>query len=59
MHDLPEVNDDFKNILQTVGMMHIPAENIFAHKNVKYNKVKEIYTHVTNTIRAQTKSLTS
>ena len=30
MDDLPEVNDDFKNIQQTVKMMSIPQENIFA-----------------------------
>ena len=35
MIDLPEVNDDFKNIFQTVKMMNIPDENIFAEKNIK------------------------
>ena len=59
MNDLPEVNDDYKNILQAVGMLHIPDENIFAFKDIKYDKVKEVYTHATNTIKAKTKSLTN
>ena len=36
MIDLPEVNDDFNNIFQTVNMMQIPEENIYAYKNVKH-----------------------
>ena len=36
MNDLPEVNDDYNNILQTVGMMQILEENTFAHKNIKH-----------------------
>ena len=58
MNDLPEVKDDFKNMLQAVKQMHIPSENIFAYQNIKFEKVKEIYTHVTNIIKAETRSLT-
>ena len=58
MSNLPEVNDDFKNILQTVKMMNIPDENIYAEKNIKFDKVKEIYLNLTYTIIARTKSLT-
>ena len=57
MKDLPPVNDDFNNILQTVQMLQIPEKNIFAFKNIKANKVKEVYEHVTNTIIANTRRL--
>ena len=36
MSDLPPVNDDFKNIIQTVEMLYIPSKNIFAFKNIKH-----------------------
>ena len=57
MRDLPEVNDDFMNMMHTVRMMHIPEENIFAFRDVKFAKVKEIYVHTTNMICACTRSL--
>ena len=57
MSDLPPVNDDFKNIIQTVEMLYIPSKNIFAFKNIKHQKMREVYEHVTNTIVAQTRCL--
>ena len=57
MNDLPEVNDDYNNILQTVRMMQILKENTFAYKNVKHQKVVQVFDHVKRTIIAKTRSL--
>ena len=57
MDQLPDVNDDLKNILQAVRMMKIPSENTFAFKNIKFNKVKEIITRVTHLLKVKTRSL--
>ena len=44
--------------MNTVKLMKIPAENIFAKQNIKAECVQEIFSHVTNLMRARTKSLT-
>ena len=44
--------------MNTVKLMKIPQENIYAEKNIKLERVEEIYNHVTKLIRARTKSLT-
>ena len=38
--------------------MNIPEQNIYAYKDIKYDQVRRIFLHITNTIRARTKSLT-
>ena len=57
MDDLPPVNDDFDNMLQTVRMFDILEENTFAYKNVVHEQVQNIYRHVTNTIFVRTRPL--
>ena len=59
MPNLPPVNDDLKNILQTVGMLHIPEENIHAYKNIKYDKMKSILNHISHIVCARTRRLKS
>ena len=40
MSSLPEVKDDLKNIMQTVRMLGIPSENVFALQDTTYSEVK-------------------
>ena len=59
MDNLPEVKDDIRNILQAVGMMGIPQENIYVEQDIDHKRVKEVYEEVTYRIYARTRELTS
>ena len=42
MNSLPAVEDDHRNIKQTIAMLHIPDENVFELKDATYDQMEEI-----------------
>ena len=42
MKDLPSVEDDHRNIRQTVKMLHIPDENIFEVQDATHDQMSKI-----------------
>ena len=57
MKDLPAVQDDHRNIKQTVQMLNIPEENVFEAENVTYDKMIEITTRMTELILSRSRVL--
>ena len=53
MNDLPSVEDDHRNIRQTVKMLHIPEENIFEIENATNDQMIKITQKLTQIILAR------
>ena len=52
MHNLPDVKDDLKNIMQTVRMMGIPKTNTFSYLDITHDQIENLYADVTQKILA-------
>ena len=53
MNDLPSVEDDHRNIRQTVKMLHIPEENIYEIENATHDQMIKITQKLTQIILAR------
>jgi hypothetical protein len=50
MKSLPAVEDDHRNIKQTIAMLNIPDENVFEVKDATYDQMEEIKQRITDKI---------
>ena len=57
MSDLPPVNDDHKNIRQTVEMMNILEENIYELKNASRKDMDELEKTLNQQVKIRSKVL--
>ena len=53
MKDLPSVEDDHRNIRQTVKMLHIPDENIFEIQDASHDQMSKITQRLTEIVLAR------
>ena len=50
MKSLPAVEDDHKNIKQTIKMLHIPDENVYEIQDATFDQMEEIKKRMTDKI---------
>ena len=57
MDNHPDVQDDMRNIMQTVKMMGIIEENTFCFENISHEQVTALYADIEGKIYARTREL--
>ena len=57
MKSLPAVEDDHKNIKQTIKMLHIPDENVYEIQDATFDEMEEIKQRMTDKIQPRIRIL--